>query len=65
VTAVNNANVGSDGSPQALLDGFHPAIVVSVVAGLLGLLAVAVPLRRRRTAELVVPAAEEALEEAA
>ena len=25
VTAVNNANRGADGSPQALLDGFHPA----------------------------------------
>jgi EmrB/QacA subfamily drug resistance transporter len=59
-TAVNNANVGSDGSPQALLDGFHAAIVVSVVAATLGVVAVAV---RRR--EQVEPAAEIVLEEAA
>jgi predicted MFS family arabinose efflux permease len=59
-TAVNNANVGSDGSPQALLDGFHAAIVVSVVVAALGVVAVAV---RRR--ERVEPAAEIVLEEAA
>jgi EmrB/QacA subfamily drug resistance transporter len=40
VTAVNNANVGSDGSAQALLDGFHPALVVSVIAAVLGVAAV-------------------------
>jgi MFS family permease len=39
VTAVNNANTGADGSAQALLDGFHPAIVVSLVAALLGVAA--------------------------
>jgi predicted MFS family arabinose efflux permease len=59
-TAVNNANVGSDGSPQALLDGFHAAIVVSVVVAALGVVAVAV---RRR--EQVEPVAEIVLEEAA
>jgi EmrB/QacA subfamily drug resistance transporter len=49
VTAVNNANVGSSGSPQALLDGFQAAIVVSVVAAILGVGATV--LRRRRRAE--------------
>src|SRR6266545_3382020 len=48
VTAVNNANVGSDGSAQALLDGFHPAIIVSVVAAVLGVAAIGLPLRRQR-----------------
>jgi MFS family permease len=64
VTAVYNANVGVGGSQQALLDGFHPAIVVSVVAAALGLLALATPVRRRRQRELVEPL-EEVLEEAA
>ena len=31
-TAVNNANVGRGGSTQALLDGFHPALFVSLIA---------------------------------
>ncbi len=44
-TAVNNASAGSGGSPQALLDGFHAAIVVSLVAAVLGVAAMA--LRRR------------------
>src|SRR5262245_30824861 len=42
VTAVNNAAVGADGSPQALLDGFHAALVVPVVAAGLGVLATVV-----------------------
>jgi len=41
VTAVNNANVGAGGTPQALLDGFHAAIIVSVVAAVLGVIATA------------------------
>ena len=45
VTAVNNANVGSGGSPEALLQGFHAALVVPVIAAVLGLAAVS--LRRR------------------
>jgi hypothetical protein len=61
VTAVNSANVGSDGSSQALLDGFHAALVVSLLAGVLGVGAMA--LRRRE--RVSVPIAEEALEEAA
>jgi hypothetical protein len=40
VTAVNNANVGTDGTNQALLDGFHPALVVSVIAAVLGVAAI-------------------------
>jgi EmrB/QacA subfamily drug resistance transporter len=39
-TAVNNANVGSGASAQALLDGFHPALVVPVIASLLGIAAI-------------------------
>jgi EmrB/QacA subfamily drug resistance transporter len=44
-TAVNNANAGSGGSPAALLDGFHAAIVVSLIAAVLGVAATV--LRRR------------------
>ena len=62
-TAVNNASTGADGSPQALLDGFQAAIVVSVIAAGLGVLVTAVRPRRRPA-----PAAEvaelDALEEA-
>jgi len=36
VTAVNNANTGGL-TPRGLLDGFHPALVVSVVAALIEL----------------------------
>jgi MFS family permease len=61
VTAVNNANVGPGGSSQAILDGFHAALYVSVGAGIVG---VAVMLQR--TARHVLePALEEVLEEAA
>jgi EmrB/QacA subfamily drug resistance transporter len=57
VTAVNNANTGTGSSGQALLDGFHPAIAVSLVAALLGVLAMAIPGRRRA---LVAARAEDA-----
>ena len=40
VTAVNNANVGAGGSPEDLLEGFVPAVGVSLVAAVLGFLAV-------------------------
>ena len=50
VTAVNNANRGSGGSPQALLDGFHAAIYVSVIVAVLGVAAVASGVRRRAPA---------------
>jgi EmrB/QacA subfamily drug resistance transporter len=63
VTAVNNANVGSDGSAQALLDGFHPALTVSVAASLLGLAAIALRWPRRATEP--VPDEVVELEEAA
>ena len=36
VAAVNDAATGPDGSPQALLDGFHAAAIVSLVAVVLG-----------------------------
>src|SRR5207248_10877373 len=59
VAAVDKANVGRGGSPQALLDGFHAALFVSVGAAVLG---VATMLRRPRRPE--APALEGALEEA-
>jgi len=46
VTAVNNANRGVGGSGQALLDGFRPALVVSVIAGALGIAAMGLRFRR-------------------
>ena len=46
-TAVNNAATGPDGSPQALLDGFHAAIAVSVIAAGLGVVATALRLPSR------------------
>ncbi len=50
VTAVNNANTGVGSSGQALLDGFHPAIAVSLVAALCGVLAMTLPGLRRAAA---------------
>lgn len=40
VTAVNNATTGGSGSAEDLLDGFRPAVVVSLVAAILGFAAV-------------------------
>jgi MFS family permease len=56
-TAVNSANVGADGSPQALLDGFQAALVVPVVAAVLGVGATAFGVfsRARSTAEQWAP----------
>jgi predicted MFS family arabinose efflux permease len=55
-TAVNDAYTGGAGSPESLLDGFHPAIVGPVIVALLG--AAAMTLRPRlRT----VPDLEEAM----
>ena len=48
-TAVNNANVGTGGGPSAVLDGFHAALVVSLIVAVLG---VAATVLRRRTAEV-------------
>ena len=65
VTAVNNANRGSGGSPQALLDGFHAALYVSVIAAVLGVTAIASGGRRRRPVEAVELPSEESEAEAA
>jgi EmrB/QacA subfamily drug resistance transporter len=40
-TAVNNANGGPDGSPQAVLDGFQAALIVPVFAAAIGVVVVA------------------------
>jgi MFS family permease len=61
VTAVNNANIGHDGSPQAVLDGFHAALIVSVGAAVLGATAMVLRTARR----VVEPVIEDAFEEAA
>ena len=61
VTAVYGANVGHDGSPQALLSGFHAALIVSVGAGILGVTAMA----RRTERREIEPALAEIFEEAA
>jgi EmrB/QacA subfamily drug resistance transporter len=58
VTAVNSANAGTDGSPSAVLDGFHAAIVVSLIVALLG--AATVTLRRRGRAPSAEPGFEQA-----
>jgi EmrB/QacA subfamily drug resistance transporter len=63
-TAVNNANAGTDGSPQAVLDGFHPAIAVSVIAAVLGLAAAGLRLRRRPVVADLEPEQELELEAA-
>jgi EmrB/QacA subfamily drug resistance transporter len=44
-TAVNSANVGADGTPSALLDGFQAAIGVSVIAAAIGVVVTAVRFR--------------------
>jgi sugar phosphate permease len=55
VTAVNNANAGPNGTPQDLLDGFHAALVVPVIAAALGVGATAVGLLRRSPAPVPLP----------
>jgi len=50
VAAVVNANTGTGGTPQALLDGFKPALVVPLIVGVLGIVAVSSGLRRTRPA---------------
>jgi MFS family permease len=57
-TAVYNANVGSTGTDQALLDGFQPALVVSVIASVLGIAAIG--LRWSRSQPATVPEVAEA-----
>jgi predicted MFS family arabinose efflux permease len=63
-TAVNNANAGNGGSSQALLDGFHPALAVPVIASLLGIIAIGVRVPRRREVIVDVPAEAEVETEA-
>ena len=46
-TAVINANTSDTGSPQAVLDGFHPALFVPVIVGVLGIVAMGTGLRSR------------------
>jgi EmrB/QacA subfamily drug resistance transporter len=59
VTAVNNANAGTDGSQHALLDGFQAAVVVSVIAAVAGALVTAIRVRPRlATAPATLPEAE-------
>jgi MFS family permease len=65
VTAVNTANMGSGRTPQAVLDGFHAALVVSVGAGLLGVVAMTRSFRRSVAVPELEPVLDEALEEAA
>ena len=52
-TAVNNANARGDGTAQGLLDGFHAAIVVSLIVAVLGVAAIAA--RRRPQAAAACP----------
>lgn len=53
VTAVNDANAGTDGSPQALLDGYKAALVVPLIVAVIGVGVSALGLIRR-----TAPAAE-------
>ena len=62
VTAVINANVGVDASPQGTLNAFHAALFVSVGAALLGL---TVMLRRAPRPSVETVFDDELLEEAA
>jgi MFS family permease len=66
VTAVNKANTGGS-TPQGLLDGFHPAIVVSLLAAVVGATVVGLRLPRRRAVVAVElePELEVEAEEAA
>jgi MFS family permease len=47
VSAVNNASAGSGGSPQAVLDGYHAALVVPLVVSALSIVVVGTGLLRR------------------
>jgi EmrB/QacA subfamily drug resistance transporter len=61
VTAVNNAATTADGTPQGILDGFQAAIVVSVIAALIGVAVMAARFRTEPAPALEpVPAAEAA-----
>lgn len=47
VSAVATANTGSDGSPRALMDGFEAALIVPLIAAILGVGVAALGLIRR------------------
>jgi EmrB/QacA subfamily drug resistance transporter len=57
-TAVAAANTGADGSPQAVLDGFQAAVVVSVIAASVGVI-IATARRRSRPEPAAEPAPAE------
>jgi hypothetical protein len=58
---VNNAATTADGTPQGILDGFKAAIVVSVIAALIGVAVMAARFRTQPAPALEpVPAAEAA-----
>jgi hypothetical protein len=63
VTAVNNANVGVGGGPEAILEGFHAALFIPLAAAILGIVA----MTARRPVRAAEPAQEfeEVLDEAA
>jgi EmrB/QacA subfamily drug resistance transporter len=52
VTAVNSATTGADGSPAAILDGYQAAVVVSVIAALIGVALTAARFRSAPTPTL-------------
>ena len=56
VTAVNNANIGTSGTPNDLLDGYQAALVVPLIVAVLGVGATAIGLVRR-AAPAVTPVA--------
>jgi EmrB/QacA subfamily drug resistance transporter len=61
VTAVNNATTTADGTPQGILDGFQAAIIVSVIAALIGVAVMAARFRTQPAPALEpVPAAKAA-----
>jgi sugar phosphate permease len=61
VTAVNDAGAGPDNSPQSLLDGFHAALYVPLIAALTGATIVALGLRRGGPATANAPAYDDDL----
>ena len=61
VTAVVNANTGGGGTPQAVLDGFHPGLIVPLGAAVFGIFAVGSGLLFR-TAPALAQEAEPQLE---
>ena len=65
VTAVNNAYAGTNGSAQATLDGFQAAIVVSVIAAVLGVVAMSWRTRKTEAEPVFDETLVDALEEAA